>query len=46
MLDSAKMGIIAGSLIAGISGYLVLRSGKPNQPAIDNTTAGREENLI
>jgi NhaA family Na+:H+ antiporter len=29
MLDSAKMGIIAGSLIAGISGYLVLRSGKP-----------------
>ena len=29
VLDSAKMGIIAGSLIAGISGYLVLRSGKP-----------------
>ncbi len=29
MLDSAKMGIIAGSLIAGIAGYLVLRSGKP-----------------
>ena len=28
LLDSAKMGIIAGSLIAGISGYLVLRSGK------------------
>ncbi len=29
MLDSAKMGIIAGSLIAGLAGYLVLRSGKP-----------------
>ncbi len=28
MLDSAKMGIIAGSLMAGIAGYLVLRSGK------------------
>jgi len=31
LLDSAKAGILVGSLIAGVSGYLVLRLNKQKQ---------------
>jgi NhaA family Na+:H+ antiporter len=30
LLDSAKAGILVGSFIAGLAGYLVLRLGKPS----------------
>jgi len=32
LLDSAKAGILAGSFLAGLSGYLVLRFGKQSSP--------------
>lgn len=33
LMDSAKVGILAGSAISGIAGYLVLRFAVPNKPA-------------
>jgi NhaA family Na+:H+ antiporter len=32
LLDSAKLGILMGSLLAGLAGFLVLRFNKSNQP--------------
>lgn len=44
LADSAKVGILAGSLLAGLAGYLLLRTGSPTPPpdptySTDTTTA-------
>jgi NhaA family Na+:H+ antiporter len=42
--DSAKVGILAGSLLAGVVGFLVLRTGRPSSPsttAADDTVEDR-----
>lgn len=39
--DSAKVGILAGSLVAGVAGFVLLRAGAPRAP-IDSAAAARE----
>jgi len=40
LMDEAKIGIIAGSLISGVWGYLVLRRAIGKAPAVAKPTAG------
>lgn len=39
LLNQSKLGIVVGSLIAGIGGYLLLRATLPKSPATDSGTA-------
>jgi Na+:H+ antiporter, NhaA family len=35
LVDRAKIGVLAGSLLSGVLGYLVLRVGRPKAPTPD-----------
>jgi NhaA family Na+:H+ antiporter len=39
LADSAKVGILAGSLVAGLAGYAVLRTGAPAATVVEPSTA-------